>query len=108
MSKLKHTHKTQAVHRFMTSGIPNSVLVSKYLCAQCWGVLVELWVEEETTYKVKCPKNCQPGGFVTKHGVEIAQDRDKKDYLEVAQNYPDLAGIKKTTKDDSLFGKEEF
>lgn len=105
---MKKEHKTQRVHRFNTGGIPNTVLVAKYVCAQCWGQLTEVWVEADTTYHVHCPKGCQPGGFVTSRGVEIRQQQDLADYIEVSVNYPELAGIKKTTKDESLFGKEEF
>lgn len=104
--------------RFTTAGIPNPVLVADYRCAQCYGVLVELWKAEAGApatdpqtgrplapagaYVVSCPKGCQPGGFVTASYIDQARAADLAAADEVRAAYPFLADNQpKPTRDQA-------
>jgi hypothetical protein len=85
-----------------TGDMLNTALVRDYRCAQCWGVLVELWKDERYVpriagsgepsggYVVECPRHCQPGGFVTAAFAERRQAESAAELAKVAANYPAL------------------
>ena len=71
-----------------TDGVFNTTLTRDYLCAQCWGRVVEKCTDGE--WIVACPKGCQPGGFVSQSWVEYKRHQDFIDLDDVQKNYPNL------------------
>lgn len=72
----------------VTAGTLNTTLARDYVCAQCWGALVERHINGEFT--IVCPRGCQPGGFVTAEYAARRRSNDLADFYEVVANYPQL------------------
>lgn len=71
-----------------TGGILNTTLVNRYMCAQCFGPLVERYLDDQ--FVVACPKACQPGGFVTAEYAARRESESLQEFYEVVDNYPAL------------------
>jgi len=76
-----------------TEGVMNLVLTRDYVCAQCFGLLVEKFVDGKMT--VACPRHCEPGGFVTLSHAARFLSASVSDFEEVARNYPQFDHRKK-------------
>lgn len=89
--------------------LPNQRLVKNHCCAQCFGPLVERFVDGE--YRVICPKACKPGGFVTQAWAAKHKAENHAEAVEVEKNYPELSTKKPATADerkrdrDALYGE---
>ena len=84
----------------------NARLVREYRCAQCWGALVEKFVEG--AYTVVCPKACTPGGYVTQSFVEQRKAEGAAERAEVAKNYPqfdDAPKVDRRAAREALYGE---
>lgn len=80
------------------NALHNRRLVKKYCCAQCFGPLVERFIDGE--YRVICPKKCQPGGFVTQAWAAKQKAEGHAEASEVEKNYPELSENKPLTADE--------
>lgn len=78
-----------------TGGILNTTLVQRYVCAQCWGPIVERYVND--VFVVACPNACEPGGFVTAEYAARRQSSNISEFYEVVDNYPQLDPRQKLT-----------
>jgi hypothetical protein len=76
-----------------THGILNTTIVRDYVCAQCYGELVER--VEAGALVVACPQHCAPGGFVTRHYATRRLSESVSELEEVARNYPQFDRRKK-------------
>lgn len=89
----------------------NAALVRDHVCAQCYGRLVERYLDDE--FKVVCPKGCQPGGFCTQAWADSRRAESAAELDEVARHYPQLDMRPKRSPEqqraaiDALFGREE-
>lgn len=70
-----------------TNGVLNTVLVSKYVCQKCGGVLVEKFADG--VFVVKCASGCE-AGFITRRKQDKRESKKLEDYMEAAANYPQL------------------
>lgn len=87
-----------------TNGQLTTAFVRGHRCAQCWGPLVD------RNGTAACPKNCQPGGFVTAEYVTRRKHESALERAEVDTNYPQFARPKPTKAEtkraiDLLFGE---
>ena len=81
----------------------NQRLVKNYCCAQCFGPLVEKFIDDQ--YQVVCPRNCQPGGFVTQAWAAEQKAENHVEAIEVVKNYPELATTKPLSADERAADK---
>lgn len=90
----------------MSAALFNARLIRTHVCAQCWGQLVERYLDN--SFQVVCPRGCQPGGFVTREYADRRRAESHAQFAEVAHNYPQFDHRPPTTSADleALFGKE--
>ena len=83
----------------------NAETVRTQCCAQCYGPLVERYVDGQ--FVVVCPKNCQPGGFVSKEFAERRKSESLGELYEVERLYPQLRKKRTHISNEDLFGRED-
>ena len=71
-----------------TGRVFNTTLVRDWVCAQCWKPLVEKFVDDG--WVVSCPRQCQPGGFVTARYATGRWAQEMEEFYEVASYYPEF------------------
>lgn len=64
-------------------------IVNEYVCARCWGPLVEK-VNSSETEVICCPTHGEDVGVVTRKWAERQEMESRVELAEVAASYPQL------------------
>jgi hypothetical protein len=71
----------------------NETIIRRYLCARCWGALVERFIEGH--WVVVCASDQAHEGRVTQTFVENRRVLDRLEAAEVGSRYASMLGLKR-------------
>lgn len=86
------------------SALLNQRTIKTHVCAQCFGELVEKFIDGE--FAVVCPKGCQPGGFVAREYAARRKSESIEELYDVYHNLPQLKPAQKI--DTKALFQEDF
>ena len=82
-----------------TGRLLNANIRQHYLCAQCHGILTEIWDEsEECRLRVVCSKNHDHEGRISKAKAERRRQRELVEGQELRKVFPELSGYREPTQ----------
>ena len=74
--------------------------VKRYVCSKCWGHLVA-YADDETRWKVECPR-CGPGqGFVTKYYADQRRENSMGELRDICGLLQEMGVVENPQKDKS-------
>ena len=82
-----------------TGRLLNAKIKRDYLCAQCHGILTEVWDErEECRLRVVCSRNHDHEGRISKAKAERREQRERTEGQELHKIFPELSGYTEPTQ----------
>jgi hypothetical protein len=85
----------------------NDYLARRYLCARCWGAIVEKFINGK--WVVVCAADESHAGFVTRNFVESRRTMNRLEAAEVGSQYAEILHLQRPdlkAASRALYGNE--